>query len=189
VPPRYTALAILLHWLIAALILWNVGLAMTAEDLDASAAAERMQLHKSVGITVLILSLVRLGWRLAHPPPPYPGTLHRWERRLATALHRTFYVLMIGLPLLGWTIVSASLRNIPTVLYGTLPWPRLPILGTLPIETRRVVTATAADVHVALAWLTVALIVLHVGAALKHQLVDRNQVLYRMAPMRFLQRR
>src|SRR5690606_23842364 len=110
---RYTAVAIVLHWAIAAaiLFLFPLGLWMhgRAEDGDISAEVFRAyQLHKSIGLTVLALSLVRLGWRLVNPPPPLPEHMPGWERFAAKATHWAFYALMIGIPLSGWLYVSTG---------------------------------------------------------------------------------
>src|SRR6266851_5201464 len=87
--------------------------------------------HKSIGITVLLLSLVRLGWRIIHPAPTLPAYVRGWERFAAQSVHALFYVLMIGMPLSGWAWVSSSplIKIHPTVLYGVIPWPALPLPG------------------------------------------------------------
>jgi cytochrome b561 len=187
---RFSAPAILLHWTIAALILFNLylGLRQDAEE-SVIARFEILQLHKSIGITVLALSVLRLIWRFMNPPPPYPASMKGWEKAVASLTHWSFYGLMIGLPLLGWVIVSASVRNIPTLLYQAIPWPHLPGLMELPIETRRQITEVAGGAHGLLAWIAMALIVLHVAAALKHQFVTKDGVLYRMAPLPFFRPR
>lgn len=179
---RYGAVAILLHWLIAGLILANLALGWRMSALTGLRQFEIIQLHKSIGVTVLVLSVARLAWRLAHPPPPYPPGLARWERWSATAVHRGFYLLMLGLPLTGWIMVSASPLALPTLLYKMLPWPHLPILSGLPLATKRAVESAAEGTHVALAWTMAALVALHLGAVAKHVL-RRDAVLFRMAPL------
>jgi cytochrome b561 len=180
---RYSAVAIALHWLIAALILTNIGLAWTFQNTPQGLAWFKLiQLHKSVGITVLLLSVARLGWRLVNPPPPEPAGLKPWERIASRTVHWGFYVVMLGLPLSGWVLVSASLKGLPTLLYGALPWPHLGFVHGLPVEARKVWSKDAANVHGLLAWLTYFLVVLHVGAATKHWLLDRDPVIGRMIP-------
>ncbi len=180
---RYSAVAIALHWLIAALILGNIALAWTFQNTPQGLTWFKLiQLHKSVGITVLALSLLRLGWRLINPPPPEPASLKPWERAASQVVHWGFYGIMIGMPLSGWILVSASLKGLPTVLYGVIPWPHIGAVHALPFEARKVWSHNAATTHGALAWLAYALIVLHVGAALKHWLIDRDGVIGRMAP-------
>lgn len=179
---RYGAVAIVLHWTIAFAIagLLMLGTVMVRLTPGSSLQFELYQWHKSVGITVLALSLLRLGWRLAHPPPPLPANLRPWERALARLTHVGFYVLMLALPLSGWMIVSASLWNIPTVLYGAIPLPHLPILSTL--EHKKPVEDALKEVHEWLAITTTTLLVLHVAGALKHHFVLRDDTLLRMLP-------
>jgi cytochrome b561 len=179
---RYTVPAIALHWTIAVLIFANLYLGLRSESLRGLAKFEVLQLHKSIGITVLALSLARLAWRLAHRPPPYPPTMKRWEAVAAGAVHWAFYGLIIGLPLLGWVVVSASPTNIPTLLYKTVPWPHLGFVHDLPMATRRGVEDAAAGTHAVLAFIAMALLAVHIAAALKHQFWTRDGVLYRMAP-------
>src|SRR3546814_10324595 len=96
------------------------------EDARGLDKLDYFQLHKSVGITVLALSLIRLGWRLGHAWPPFPAAMPRWERVLARGTHILFYVLMIGVPLLGWAAASAG-EAPPVPLYGVVPAPNLPV--------------------------------------------------------------
>ena len=182
-PRRYTAIAIGLHWLIAlgVLGLLAIGLAMTQLDLAPMRRFQLYQWHKSVGITVLLLSLLRLGWRLTHRPPPLPATLPPIERRGAHAVHGLLYGLIIGMPLVGWALVSASPFNIPTVLYGLVPWPHLPVLPDLPDKAP--IEAGLKLLHAAGAWILIGLFVLHAGAAMRHHLILRDDTLRRMLPI------
>lgn len=180
---RYASVAIGLHWLIALALLFQIALGWRMDDHSHSAQTYLVfQLHKSVGITILLLSLVRLGWRLSHPPPPLPQHLQTWERWLATATHVGFYVILIGLPLTGWLVVSASKTQIPTLLYGTVPWPHLPGLAHASAATKGVWRLVGETGHGMLAKLTYVLLALHVAGALKHQLLDRDETLSRMIP-------
>lgn len=181
---RYGSVAIVLHWLIAFAILGLLilGTVMVRLTPGSSLQFELYQWHKSVGITVLALSLLRLGWRLIHPPPALPVTLRPWERALARFTHVGFYVLMLALPVSGWMMVSASTWNIPTVLYGTVPLPHLPVLDTL--ENKKPVEDALKEVHEWLAITIAALLVLHVAGALKHHFVLRDDTLLRMLPRR-----
>jgi len=179
----YSSVAILLHWLIAALILANIGLAWYFNSLPSLQRFAPAALHKSIGITVLLLTLLRICWRFASPPPPLPSTMPAWERWAARASHLMFYVIMLGMPLSGWAMTSASrLYPLhPTVLYGVLPWPRFPFPGVDPDglhDAQKLFEKT----HGLLAWVAYATIALHVAAALKHQLIDRDDVLGRMIP-------
>jgi cytochrome b561 len=179
---RYSTVAIILHWVIAILILTNLYVGLSYVNAHGLAKFNLLQLHKSVGFTVLAFSLLRLVWRLVNPAPPYPDSMKPWEKLAASAVHWGFYVIMIGMPLTGWIIVSASPTNIPTLLYKTVPFPHLGFIHALPMVTRRALEGQVSWVHDILAWGTMALLVLHVGAALKHQFWNKDGVLYRMAP-------
>jgi cytochrome b561 len=180
---RYGLVAMGFHWLIAAAILGMLGLGLVMVRLTPGTALqfELYQWHKSVGITVLALSLLRLAWRLLHPVPALPDALAPWERFLARWTHRGFYVLMIGLPVTGWMMVSASVWNVPTLLYGIVEVPHLPVLSTL--EQKKPVEEALKRVHELAAWVFIGLFVLHVAGALKHHFLLRDAVLLRMLPL------
>lgn len=179
---RYSAVAMILHWAIAALILANLFVGWRMGFLEGLAQFDAFQLHKSIGISVLVLSLVRLGWRLGHRAPPLPAGMPAFERFAAAATHAFFYVLMIGMPLTGWALVSVSPLNIPTLLWHRVPWPHIAFLHDLPGAPRAAVESMATGSHVALAFGGAALIALHILAALKHQFLDGDGVLGRMLP-------
>lgn len=179
--PRYSAVAILLHWLIAALILANLALGWWMQTLEGLAQFEKYQLHKSIGITVLLLSVLRLAWRLTHKAPPYPETMKAWEKLAASSVHWLLYAIMIGMPLTGWLLVSTSAFNLPTLLFHTVPLPHLPV-HDWPIDARTQINHLSEGAHKALAFGTAGLVALHVGAALKHQIIARDKVLSRMLP-------
>lgn len=186
---RYNAGAIALHWTIAALILTNIGLAWWFNTLHGDAKIEPVQLHKSIGITVLVLSVARLGWRLAVPPPPLSATMQPWERWLAHTVHVLFYVVMLGMPLSGWAFTSASplIHVFPIVLFHTVPWPTIAPLASLPHDQMKLAHGAFLTTHQLLAKLAYALIALHVAGALKHQIIDADDELARMIP--FIPRR
>jgi cytochrome b561 len=179
---RYSAGAMVLHWIIAALILANLCVGWRMVFLKGLGQFELFQLHKSIGITVLLLSFARLGWRLVNPPPPLPEGMRPLDRLLARAVHWAFYGIMIGIPVTGWIIVSVSPLNIPTLLWHAISWPHLPWLHELSMTDRKAIGSVTGKVHMSLAVSLIALIVLHVGAALKHQWVDRDGLLGRMVP-------
>ncbi len=180
---RYSTVAIILHWLIALLILANIGLAWTFQNIPKGLLEFKLiQLHKSFGITVLLLSVLRLAWRLGNPPPPEPA-MPRWQLIASQIVHWGFYVIMIGLPLSGWIMVSASTYNLPTLLYGKIPWPHIAVIHNLPTASRKAVDDAMDLTHQTLAWIAYGLIALHVAGALKHQFFDRDNILYRMAPI------
>ena len=180
---RYTLVAIGLHWLIALAIvaLIVIGLLMTKAGLKPAQQFPLYQLHKSIGITVLLLSVLRLIWRLFFRPPPMTD-MPRHEKLMAEGAHGLFYVLIIGLPLSGWAMVSASRYNIPTVLYGLIRWPHLAFLSELPQAQKAPAEASLKLVHAYGAYVLIALLILHAGAALRHHLVLRDETLWRMLP-------
>jgi cytochrome b561/polyisoprenoid-binding protein YceI len=180
---RYSTVAILLHWLIAAAIVLQIILSGRMDGPPTPESFAVTQLHKSIGITILLLSLVRLGWRLANPPPPMPQTLPRWEEILAKVVHVGFYVVMIGMPLTGWIMVSASRLHFPTMLYGVVPWPDVPGLVDMAPAAKKGWHTFGETGHGLLAKAIYVLLALHVAGALKHQLLSRDEpVLSRMAP-------
>jgi len=182
---RYTAAAITLHWLIALAIVtllvagWWMTDAIHHPETKAT-AFKVYQLHKSLGLTVLVLSVLRLIWRLVNPPPPLPDGMTRFERIAAHATHGLFYALIIAIPLAGWAMVSASPFGLPTIVFGLFEWPHIPVLAGL--EDKRPVEAVFRNAHEIMAYGLAALLVLHVGAALKHHFVNRDDVLTRMLP-------
>ena len=181
---RYDAMAIGLHWLIALgiLALIAIGLTMTHMQLSPMAKFRLYQLHKSIGITVLFAVALRALWRLTHQPPPLPGTMPPLERKTAEGAHVALYAFLFVLPLTGWALVSASPFNIPTVLYGVIPWPHLPVLSTL--EDKAQAEHVLKLVHGKGAWLLIALVAVHAGAALRHYFILRDGVMQRMLPVR-----
>lgn len=190
---RYTAVAIVLHWAIAFAIALMIPLGFwmheAAEDGGGAELYTAYQLHKSIGLTVLALSLVRLVWRLINPPPPLPEHMPGWERFVAKATHWAFYVLIIALPLTGWLYVSAgwsihddSPLPVPTRWFGLFTVPHLFNLTQASADLREEIAETAMAAHFYLAWTTVGLAALHVAAALKHHVINRDEVLAHMVP-------
>lgn len=179
---RYSAVAMALHWLIAGLILANIWFGWRMGQLGGLTRFETFQLHKSIGVTVLLLGVARVGWRIAKPPPAPAAGLTVRERQVSRAVHLALYGLMIVLPVTGWVIVSASAYNLPTLLYGVVPWPHIGPVHDLSPALRRGVDARVSVVHAYLAWSLAALAALHVAAVLKHGLVDRDGVMHRMLP-------
>ena len=184
-PARYTTVAILLHWLtaagIAALIV--IGLIMTqlTSQISQMEVFTLYQLHKSIGISVLLLVAVRVLWRFTHRPPPLPSEMTPAEKGAAHGLHWLLYVFMIGMPLTGWAVVSSSPFNLPTVLFNLVPWPDLPVLPGL--ANKAAISHVLAWVHAYGSWILIALLAVHIGAALRHHVVKRDPVLARMVPV------
>ena len=179
---RYTTVAVALHWTIAALIIGNIAGGLYMHELPDSDPNKFQiyQLHKSFGITVLLLSFARLAWRLTHPAPALPGNLKPWERIAAKVTHYGFYALMIGTPLLGWAMVSASPWGIPTKLFFVVPWPHIP--GLPNVEDKEAVEGLFKELHEIAAFAIIGLLLLHVAAAVKHHFVLKDGIVARMIP-------
>jgi len=172
---RYSTVSLTLHWLIAALVVTQVTLIWAHEATDGPISREFVQIHKSVGLGILALTLGRLGWRIANPAIPLPEAMPRWEKLLARATHVLFYAFLIGMPLVGWAASSAGGREIQW--FGLFQWPLLPIGGGREVAGRLI------DMHELAAKGLYALIALHVIGALKHHFVVRDNVLHRMIPL------
>lgn len=174
---RYSRSAMLLHWAIALLLVFNFGLGERTEDLERGPELFWvMQLHKSIGITVLLLSLWRLGLRLVTPRPAKVAD-GRVAQLLSMAVHWGFYAVMIIVPLSGWVLVSTAKVQLPTLLYGVIPWPHLPIAGHDAHEA-------AEEVHELMAKLIIPLLALHIIGAVRHQFLLKDALLERMVPAR-----
>jgi cytochrome b561 len=181
---RYRAVAMTLHWLIAVLILTNIGLAWYFNTLHGLAKVGPTQIHKSVGITVLALSVLRLAWRFISPPPPLPASVTGWERIAASTVYVLFYVVMIGMPLTGWAMSSASrlITVYPITWFGLFQVPAMGPLTALPPDQMHQAHHLFETAHGLGAKLAYGLIVLHVAAALRHQFIKRDEVVWRMIP-------
>jgi cytochrome b561 len=167
-----------LHWLVAVLVfpLLGIGVAMVGLVSDVGSRFELYQLHKSLGVLVFALVLVRLIWRLLNrQAPALPGGLRPWERRLATSTYFGLYALLLLLPLTGWVMASTSPLGVPTIVFGLLTLPH-------PIGPNVAVEEIMAWVHAILAALLGLLLLLHIIAALKHHFVLHDDVLARMLP-------
>jgi len=172
---RYSGVAIALHWLMALLILGNFCLGLYMADLPLS--IQRLKLfnyHKWTGATILAIAALRLLWRLTHrPPPDLPAP--RWQIRAAHVTHWALYALFFAVPLAGWAYSSAS--GFPVVVYGVIPLPDF-------VPKDKALAEAFKELHEILAWVLFSLVALHVAAAMKHTLVDRDGLLRRMAPGR-----
>jgi len=179
---RYDGVAMFLHWGIAVSILFMLllGWRMVELPFGEDKFAE-YQLHKSLGITILVASVLRLAWRLLNPPPA-PLESERWERLAAAAAHWALYGLMIGIPITGWLMVSASPWGIPTVVWGVLGVPHLPALEALSPEGKEAAEKLLKAVHLWAGYAMAGLMGLHVVAALRHSVVIGDDTLARMVP-------
>ncbi|RYD44545.1 MAG: hypothetical protein EOP63_05365 [Sphingomonadales bacterium] len=170
---RYSYTAITLHWLIALLLAFQIALGWALEGNNSPELFARFQLHKSVGITILLLSIARLAARLfTSRPPASDGPA--WTRALAGTVHWLFYLVMILGPITGWLLVSTARVQVPTLLYGGVPWPHLPV--------GRSWHEPAESIHGAMAWLAIGLFALHIAGALRHQWLLGKPELQRMIP-------
>ncbi len=161
----------------------NVAFGLIAEQLPDEWIRPTIDAHKSTGITILGLVLLRLFWRLGHQPPPLPLEYSRWERLGAHAAHAALYVLMFALPLSGWLHDSAwkDAATHPMTLYGTVPWPRLGFITSIEPVAKEHLHDLFGSWHTALGYVLYGLFTLHLAAVLKHQLVDRERELQRMS--------
>ena len=169
---RYSTPAIVLHWLAALLIFVAFPLGVYMHELPLSPGKLKLySYHKWIGITLLMLVALRVTWRLTHTPPPLPADMAAWQRRASQAVHGLLYLLMIAIPLSGWLMSSA--KGFQTVWFGVLPLPDL-------VEKNRELGDFLAGVHQALNFTLLALVIMHVGAALQHHFIERRPFLQRM---------
>lgn len=168
---RYSTVAMWFHWTIAALVILNLSVGLLREGV--AALRPLMGLHKAVGITVLLLTLGRVAWRLGHRPPPLPASVPGWQKGLSHGVHWALYALLILMPLTGWIMVSGPEGRRPLTWFALFDLPYLPVSGAA--------ADSAHGGHELLAWVMLALAAIHVGAAILH-LVRRDGVVWRMAP-------
>lgn len=172
-PQRYSLAAIILHWAIAALLAFQIAVGWALGSLGARGFA-LFQLHKSIGITVLLLTLLRIGVRWWKPrPAKLEGG---WQGALASGVHVGLYAFMLGAPLTGWALVSTAKVKVPTLFFGVIPLPHLP----LPMASH----GLAEGGHSLPAWIGIALVALHVAGALRHHVLMRDGLIWRMVPGR-----
>lgn len=178
----YGVVAVSLHWIIALLIfaMLAMGWRMTDETVPQMVRFQLYQLHKSVGLTILVLTVLRVLWRVVHPAPPLPPYFKGWQRMAAHVVHAGLYVIMLGLPLTGWAMVSASPWGLPTIVFNLFEWPHIPWLAA--IENKEPVEAAFKNAHEFLVWGAIALMLLHIAGALKHRFIDKEYLLSRMLP-------
>jgi cytochrome b561 len=174
---RYTRTAMLLHWLVALLLLGQFAFGWYLESIPRGVPARGyfVNLHKSTGLLIGLLILVRLGWRLTHTPPPLPASVPRWQQQAASASHYLLYVLMLVMPLSGY--VASNFSRFGINFFNTFklaPW---------GIDSK-LLYAIFNQTHIVSSWLLLALVLVHGLAALKHLLIDRDTVFSRMLPQR-----
>jgi cytochrome b561/polyisoprenoid-binding protein YceI len=173
-PARYSRTAMILHWVIAFAIAFQLALGWRFDSMAKGPGLfTAYQLHKSVGITILVLSLARLGVRLMRPRPAAAADAG-WAQLLSKIVHGALYGVMVLAPLTGWIIVSTAKIKIPTLLFGILPWPHLPVPKSW--------LDPAEGLHALLGFVGAGLIALHVVGALRHQFLKGEPMLARMIP-------
>lgn len=168
---RYSTPAVVLHWLVALAIFAAFPLGVYMHELPLSPYKLRLySYHKWIGVTIFLLVALRLGWRAGHRPPALPP-MPAWQRRAGAAVHGLLYLLMITIPLSGWLMSSA--KGFPTVWFGILPLPDL-------VDKNRELGELLTTVHKGLNITLLALVVVHVAAALQHHFIERHPFLQRM---------
>jgi cytochrome b561 len=179
---RYGIIAVLLHWLIAFCVIGLYIVGSIMEDMKPSLQQfELYQLHKSFGILVLALTVLRLGWRVANPQPSLPPAMPGWQQLAARTTHWAFYGLLLAVPLAGWAMVSASSLNIPTVLFGLVELPHIGVIASS--ADKQALEGTFSELHELAANGLLALFIVHVGAALYHHVKLGDSVLLKMLPI------
>ncbi len=179
---RYTKLAIWLHWLVAIGIFVNIALAWTWPSVPDAQVRPLIDLHKSIGITVLGLAIMRLLWRFTHTPPALPTRYQRWEITTSHIAHWTLYLLIFTMPITGWLHDSAfkDAAAHPILLFGIVPFPRIAAVAALDPVTKEHMHHLFGQMHEITAKVVYAVVALHILGALKHQFLDKEREIQRM---------
>jgi len=181
---RYGTVAMSLHWLIAATVIANIAIGLIMSDLPRTDPTkfQLIGLHKSIGLTVLTLSVLRLVWRWVNPVPPPPPGLSSLMKFAGRAVHFILYFLIVAVPLAGWLMVSVGSMGHPTPVFGLFGWPSFPVLADMSRSAGHPYHEAFEFIHVLLAWGMIVLVPIHIAAALYHQFVRGDDVLLRMLP-------
>ncbi len=168
-----------LHWLMAIMIIGLLAAGFIMEGLENSNPLKFQiyQIHKSFGLTIMVLAALRLIWRFTGETPPLPAGTPAWQVASAHASHVSLYGLMVLMPLSGYVMTSASTLGIPTKYFGLFTVPHL-------IERNADLSSTASEVHEIVAFAFIAVLSIHILAAIKHVLIDGDGVFARMLPGR-----
>lgn len=179
---RYSPVGVTFHWAMAALILFQLWWGWRTGRLPVgSAKVDAYETHSQVGLLILVLALLRMLWRLMAPGPLNDADKPGWQAKAAHLTHYLFYTCLVGLPLSGWAMLSATALEQDLSLMGVVSWPHLPF-ANLPPAMRWAIETWAEQIHFGLILLIGLLIPIHVGATLKHEFVDRDDVLRGMLP-------
>ncbi len=182
-PVHYSRAAVLFHWSIAALVLFEFASALSFSRFnpgDAGYFRASYRAHMSVGMALLVLSALCVAWRLLHKYPSLPRDMHIATRMLAKLAHILLYFFIISVPATGWAILSA--RHVPTGIFGKLDWPNIAYLAQLTYEQRLRLNGFLLEMHAGLSYLGMSLVGLHVAASLYHHFWRGDDVLTRMLP-------
>lgn len=181
---RYGSVAMTLHWLIALALIANICIGLYMSDLPRfdPSKFQLIALHKSIGLTVLMLSVLRLIWRLVNPVPPPPAGMQPWLKFASRTMHAILYVLMVGIPLSGWLMISVGSMGHATPVFGLFGFPGAPYLSDLPRSVGHPYHEFFETIHVYLAWTAIVLVPVHILAALYHHFLRGDDVLRRMLP-------
>ena len=176
IPNKYTKTAIALHWIIALLIIGNAVLGQLFNHISDDNIRTAIDTHKSIGITVLGLVIMRLLWRATHQPPTLPASHARWEIMGAKIGHAALYVLMIALPISGWMHDSAwkDAAAHPMSLFGLMPWPRIAMIATIEPISKEHLHDLFGAMHTWFGYVLYGVLTLHISGALKHQYFDAH---------------
>lgn len=182
---RYDNIAIALHWIIALAIIFQLASGFWMVDAIRMPESQKIaygvyQYHKSFGLIVLTLSLFRLYWRFFHKPPALPQHMAKWEIIAAHASHAALYFFMIAIPLAGWALVSTSSFGLPTMIFGLLEWPHISFLTDL--ANKNELNKFFSISHKYMATGLFFLLILHILAAIKHQILDKDNLFKRILP-------
>ena len=186
---HYTTTAKWFHWISAILVFFQLssGIWMTQaiQNITLRSSAWKMyQNHKSIGILLLLLTIIRIFWRIKNPPPDHKKWLQDWEAKAANIAHKALYTLLLLTPLLGWLMVSSSPLKIPTILLNWLDWPHIPIpekIDSLSIYQWSKTTHQVSGIVLGI------IVGIHLTAALKHHFYDKNSILKSMTTNRIPQ--
>lgn len=176
-PAKYNGIAMILHWVTALLMIFMIffGEYLMGEKGENVSGTFLPSIHVSIGVAILALTLLRVFWRLTNPPPPDPATMKSWEVTVSKLTHALFYVLMIGLPLTGWLAFTDFLRENPVMANVT-------VFGLFSVPGAPIASEFAGGAHAIGSKIGMALVILHVLAALKHQFIDGDGIFRRMLP-------
>jgi cytochrome b561 len=181
---RYTNVAIVLHWIVAVLMIANIILGLSIDKIPEDWIRPVIDVHKSIGVTVLGLILMRVLWRLGHRPPPFSAGMALWERIAAHIVHYGLYVLMLWMPITGWLHDSAwkAAPEIPLRWFGLFEFPRIGFIMNQPPETKEYLHGLFGSMHAIAGYVLFWIVLLHVAGALKHQFLDKEPEFRRMWP-------